>query len=76
MSHERVCMTIQSTIIDSAHSDYGEQVDAIRYSKERVDAIIDSEERVDAISNSEEPFEAVSDTRAYCWKALILLRLI
>ena len=34
----KVC-TIQSTISNSAHYDYGEQVDTINYSKELVDSV-------------------------------------
>ena len=43
--------TIQSTIRDSAHYDYDEQVDAINDSEKQVDSINDSEELVDAVSN-------------------------
>ena len=54
--------TIQSTIIDSTHSDSDEQVDAISDYDEQVDAISNSKEQVDAINDSEELIHTVSDT--------------
>ena len=50
VSYERACMSIQSTISDSAHSDSEEQVVAISDSKELVDAISDYNKLVDAVS--------------------------
>ena len=44
VSYKRVCMKIQSTIINSAHSNSEEQIDAISNSKEHVDAISNSGE--------------------------------
>ena len=65
MSYETACMTIQSTIRDSAYFGSVKQVDAKSDSKERVDDISDSEERVDSISDSDERVEAESEGKAY-----------
>ena len=50
VSYETACMTIQSTIRDSAYFGSVKQVDAKSDSKERVDRISDSNEQVEAVS--------------------------
>ena len=52
VSYERACMSIQSKISNSTHSNFEEQVEAKSSSEELVDTISDSKELVDAVSEA------------------------
>ena len=61
MMKEFKVFTIQSTISDSAHSEYNKLDDAISDSEELADAVRDSEELVDAVRNSKEVVNPINN---------------